>query len=157
MAEKLVFDDGIKEYEVNGRELLCFNPSDPNVYNRFCELREELPKLEDEYEVRLKELEAETGMDDLESSGKVLKLMRDTDVKVKAKLSYAFGDMNDFDKIMGGVNLLAVGKNGERIVTNLLSALQPIIESGVRQHQTDVAAQAVADAKLNRAQRRAQK
>lgn len=157
MAEKLIFDDGIKEYEVNGRELLRFNPSDPNVYNRFCALHEELPKLEEEYEAGLKELAAEVGADDLESSGKALKLMRDIDVKVKAKLSYAFGDVNDFDKIMGGVNLLAVGRNGERIVTNLLTALQPIIESGIRRHQTDAAAQAVAEAKLNRAQRRAQK
>ncbi len=125
MAEKLNFDDGIKEYEVNGRELLRFNPSDPNVYNRFCELYEELSKLEESYEAELKRLEAETTDDDVESSGKALKLMHDID--------------------------------GERIVTNLLAALQPIIEDGIRQHQSDAAAEAVAAAKLNREQRRAKK
>lgn len=157
MAEKLNFDDGIKEYEVNGRELLRFNPSDPNVYNRFCELYEELSKLEESYEAELKRLEAETTDDDVESSGKALKLMHDIDAKVKARLSYVFGEGNDFDRIMGGVNLMAIGKNGERIVTNLLAALQPIIEDGIRQHQSDAAAEAVAAAKLNREQRCAKK
>ena len=30
--EKLSFDTGIREYDVNGNGVLRFNPSDPNVY-----------------------------------------------------------------------------------------------------------------------------
>ena len=31
MAEKLSFDTGIREYEINDNGILRFNPSDPNV------------------------------------------------------------------------------------------------------------------------------
>ena len=41
--EQLFIDSGIKEYQINGKGVLRFNPSDPNVYARFLEL---VPKIE---------------------------------------------------------------------------------------------------------------
>ena len=153
MAEKLVFDNGIKEFEVNGRELLRFNPTDLNVYRRFFEVAEELPALEREYMEATKAQSGQTGGDGFAGAGEVLKIMRDFDAKIKERLSYVFGEENDFDRIVGGVNLMAVGKNGERIVTNVFAALQPILEEGVAQHRREAAGQAVAEAKARRAQR----
>ena len=35
--QKLSIDTGVQEFEINGSGVLRFNPSDPNVYNRFME------------------------------------------------------------------------------------------------------------------------
>lgn len=45
---KLFFDDGIKEFEVNGGAILRFNPSDPALYDRFRLLISKIEKLEGE-------------------------------------------------------------------------------------------------------------
>lgn len=84
-----------------------------------------------------------------------LKVLREYDVKIKSLLSEVFGPENDFDRILGGVNLAAAATNGERVVTNLLAALTPIIEAGAKRGIEDKASSAVAKAAANRAQRRA--
>ncbi len=33
--KQLTIDTGVQEFEINGSGVLRFNPSDPNVYNRF--------------------------------------------------------------------------------------------------------------------------
>lgn len=156
MSKKLVFDDGIREYEINDNGVLRFNPSDPNVYDRFCSILKELQEIEKEYEQKLSGLIAEQEQkDDFEQSEAVLAAMHEYDVRIKGRLSHVFGAQNDFDVLLGGVNLMAIGRNGERIVTNLLNALMPIMESGIREQAKDEAAAAVQQAQLNRAQRRA--
>ncbi len=144
MSARLKFDDGIKEFEVNGKELLRFNPSDPNVYRRFFEVAEELPAMEEDFRKRAERL-------DKEDAVALLGLMGELDKKVKERLSYVFGPENDFERILGGVNLMAVGQNGQRIVVNVLEAFQPILEEGVKQHRKEAAAEAVAQAKARRA------
>ena len=64
---------------------------------------------------------------------------------------------NSFDAIVDGVNLMAVAGNGERVITNLLAALYPVIEQGVQKFYDDKANAAVAAARANRQQRRAGK
>ena len=73
------------------------------------------------------------------------------DREIKEKLSGVFGPGNDFDALLGGVNVMAVGNNGQRVITNLLNALAPCIEEGAERHMKDAAQ----EAKLGRAQRRA--
>lgn len=147
MPKKLTFDDGIQSIEINGGECLRFNPTDFNVYNRFLELSDEITKIEQEF---LAEIEKAEG-----DSVKTLKTMRQYDAKIKERLTYTFGMGNDFDRILKGVNLMAVGHNGEFILTNLIQALKPIIDEGLKQFRASEAEQAVAEAKQNRAQRRA--
>ena len=60
----------------------------------------------------------------------VVQLLNRADKEIKGILSWVFGQENDFDTILGGVNLLAVADNGQRVVTNLLEALQPILVEG---------------------------
>ena len=80
-----------------------------------------------------------------------IRIMAEADRKIKDILNRVFGHGNDFHAILEGVNMLAVGSNGNRIISNLLDALTPIMEQGAK----DFADGKIAEAKLNRAQRRA--
>lgn len=155
MAQKLIIDTGVKEYDINSNGLLRFNPSDPNVYDRFIHAIGAVEALEKDYAAVATE---DGGMDEhgFPIAGKeVLSSAAAIDHKVKKILSEVFGPQNDFDQLMGGVNLMAVATNGERVITNLFAALEPIITAGVQEHLKDKAGTAVAQANANRAARRA--
>ena len=58
--EQLTIDTGLREYAVNGGSehgggVLRFNPSDPNVYSRFCTLQNQLQELEQQVQARSEE------------------------------------------------------------------------------------------------------
>lgn len=145
--EQLIFDSGIKEYQINGKGVLRFNPSDPNVYARFMDMVPKIHEIEREMNIKANQIDRKA-----EDAGeKTLRFMRETDSRIKAVLNEIFGGENDFEEILEGVNLMAVASNGERVVTNLMDALQPIMEAGAQacvQSEVDAA-------KLNRETRRA--
>ena len=157
MGIKINFDSGIKEYDVNG-STLRMNPSDPNLYARFFEAQDRLEAIEAELVERGKTIrqpaEGAPQEETIESGRQIIMLMKDADGKVKALLNAVFPG-NDFDEILAGVNTMAVGDNGERVITNLFNALVPIIEEGARAYAEDKGNAAVLTAKANRAQRRA--
>lgn len=105
------FDTGVRSYRMGGG-VLKFNPSDPNLYCRFLEAVEELAKLEADFD-----------------KGGVAAL-RELDGQVKTVLQGVFGPENDLEAVFGGLNLLAVGENGHRILENFVSALEPILKAG---------------------------
>lgn len=148
--EKIIFDSGVKEYQINDNGVLRFNPSDPNVYARFFDAAEQIQAIE-------KELVASgEALQDKENSGEAaIQLMKEADKKVKDILGQVFGPGNDFDQMLGGVNLLAVACNGERVITNLMQALLPIIEDGAQKCADQRVGDAVQLAQKNRAARRA--
>ena len=148
--EKLIFDAGIKEYEINGNGVLRFNPSDPNVYARFFDAAEQIQQIEKDLTEKGKAL-----VKDEKNGEAAIRLIQEADKKVKDLLGQVFGAGNDFDKLLGGVNLLAVAVNGERVVTNLLQALMPIIEDGAKKCADQRVDDAVALAQKNRAARQA--
>ena len=120
--EQLTIDTGLREYAVNGGPehgggVLRFNPSDPNVYSRFCTLQNQLQELEQQVQAQ-----SPTGTD-------AIQLLAQADQRAKGLLAEVFGPGNDFDAMLGGTNLLAVAGNGERVITNLFAALPPIITS----------------------------
>lgn len=150
--EKIIFDSGIKEYEINNNGVLRFNPSDPNVYARFFDAAEQIQQIENDL------VKKGESLNDAENSGEAaIRLMQEADTKVKGILSDVFGESNDFDKLLGGVNLLAVACNGERVITNLMQAMVPIIEQGAKRCAEQKVGDAVKKAKTNRALREAQK
>jgi len=151
-TQKLVFDDGRIRLDINENGVLVFNPSDFNLYERFYALTKELPELEKKYAAEVEHIpEGADSSQEMELVGQELVRAKAIDAEIKAKLSAVFGSGNDFDQLLGGVNVMAFGANGERVITNLLNALVPYIETGVKTH-TD---SEVAAAKLNREQRRA--
>lgn len=119
--EKLQFDTGMKAYRLGDGGVLRFHPGDPNLYSRFLEAVD-----------KFKALEQEMANTALEEDGQLLQAMRSADKKMKEVLNWVFGAGNDFDEILGGVNLLAVAENGERIITNLLLALEPVLLEGAK-------------------------
>lgn len=148
--KKLTFDSGILEYEVNGNAVLRFNPSDPNVYSRFMEATEKIQTVEEKLVADAKMLNNENR----DNHGElVLRILSNADKEVKAILTGVFGAENDFDQIMNGVNMLAPGSNGERVITNFLNALLPVFQEGIENYVNP----AVDKARQNRAQRRAKK
>lgn len=117
--DHLNFDTGLREYRV-GSGVLRFNPSDPNLYARFLEALEALTALETE----LSGAEAADGT-------QVLQLLAQADSRAKGILAQVFAG-NDLETVFSGVSLLAVGDNGQRLLTNFMNALEPILREGVR-------------------------
>lgn len=143
--EKIVFDSGVKEYRINGGGVLRFNPGDPNVYARFLEAADKIRSLEEKLQQQAKEL------GDSADGAAVVKLMADADKQMKQILGWVFGRDNDFDLLLSGVNLMAVAGNGQRVVTNLFEALQPILVAGAQQYADQKTEAAVKQARSRRA------
>lgn len=133
--ENIQFDSGVRTYRINGEGILRFNPGDPNVYARFLEAVEKLKEAEEELTVQ-----AEAAKDT-----QIVELMTRADEKMKAILNWVFGSGNDFGQILQGVNLLAVADNGERVVTNLFAALEPVLVEGAKRCAGEMAAKAKAE------------
>lgn len=146
--EKLNIEVGIKRYQlVEGGALLSFNPGDPNVYARYVELVPKIKFVEQEMAGKAKAVDANAS----DAGEKTLKLMRETDIRMKEILNQIFGKENNFDEILMGVNLMAVTGDGGRVITNVLDALTPIMQAGAAACvETEVNT-----ARLNREQRRA--
>ena len=120
--EKIQFDSGVRSYRINAGRILRFNPGDPNLYSRFLEAVEKLQEAEKELTRQAETAQAQD----------IVKLMTQADEKMKNILGWVFGESNDFHKLLGGVNLLAVADNGERVVTNLFAALEPVLVEGAK-------------------------
>lgn len=144
--EKLTLDFGVREFEINGNGVLRFNPGDPNVYSRLVNALDKIKGVENWLVEQSKDVPQDDG-------AAVLRLMAQADEKIKDILAWVFGGENDFDKLLCGVNLMAVCTNGERAITNLLNALTPIIQEGAENFARQQVNTAVEDARLARAQR----
>ena len=140
--EKLNINVGIKRYQlVEGGALLSFNPGDPNVYARYMEL---VPKIKDVQQEMTGKAKA-VNVNAPDAGEQTLKIMRETDRRMKDILNQIFGKENNFDDILAGVNLMAITADGSRVIDNVIDGLTPIMSEGVK----------VKTAKLNREQRRA--
>lgn len=136
--KKIKFDTGLQEIAIGGG-VLRFNPQDPNLYARFLEATEKLVAVEQEM----------VSKGEATDSSQVVVVLREADRKMKDILNWVFGTGNDFDAILGGVNLLAVGANGQRVVTNLFHALEPVILDSAK-----ACAKTQADAAVKKAEAR---
>lgn len=116
--KKLTFDTGMVTYRL-GEGALRFNPADPNVYLRFSQAVEKLQDLEKDMSAQLEQ----EGTD-------ILAVMYKTDRAIKDTLGWVFGPGNDFDALVGGVNLLAMTADGKRLVSGLFEALEPVLLEG---------------------------
>lgn len=131
--KKLTFDSGVEEFRVAGGGVLRFNPGDPNIYARFLEAEEKFKVIEQDLTEKAKALE------NTDTAQAVLALMEQADRQVKQLLDWVFGGGNDFHKALGGVNLLAVAGNGQRVVTNLFAALEDILTKGAERFAAEKA------------------
>ena len=149
--KKFIIDTGIEEFEINGGKILRFNPSDINLYKRFIDAQEEILGVEK----KLVEKAAAAGEN--MTGETVIQLLSEADTNMKTILNRVFGTGNDFNDIFEGVNLMSVATNGERVITNFVEAIRPIIEKGAEKTARAQAASDAATIRGNRAARRAQK
>ena len=119
--KKIKLDTGVTAVTL-GSGTLRFHPADPNLYVRFQEAVEKLQSVENELVAKAADADGQT----------VARLLSDADRQMKNLLDWVFGPGNDFDALLEGVNLLAVASNGERVVTNLFAALEPILVDGAK-------------------------
>lgn len=119
--KKIKLDTGVTAVAL-GSGTLRFHPADPNLYVRFQEAVEKLRSVENELVAKAADADGQT----------VARLLSDADRQMKNLLDWVFGPGNDFDALLEGVNLLAVASNGERVVTNLFAALEPILVDGAK-------------------------
>ena len=142
--EQIRFDSGMKKYRINGNGVLEFNPRDPNLFARFLEATEKIRDIETALTQQASAIAPESAGEE------TLRLMAEADRKMKNLLGEIFGSHNDFHAILQGVNLLAVAENGQRVVTNLFSALEPILLEGAKVCTGEAKAQAVEKARVRR-------
>lgn len=121
--KKLVLDTGVQEFKIQGGGVLRFHPGDPNLYARFLQAEEKLSAMEQELSRQAKDICDAQGM---------LALLGQADKQLKALLTEIFGEENDFDKALGGVNLLSVAGNGKTLAANLMGALEKILTQGAQ-------------------------
>ena len=146
--ENIVFDSGIREFRINGAGILRFNPTDPNLYGRFLKATDKISALEKELAAKAAAISAEDGM-------AAVHLMQEADESIKDILTEVFGPENNFREILGSINILAVGANGQRLLINLLDALSPILTEGAKQYANSQTEAALTQARKNRAGRKA--
>ena len=118
--QRLDLDSGIISYQL-GNGVLRLNPADPNLYERFRSAAEQIQAVQQELLRRLEEENAD-----------LTALLCQADRQIKQQLTLAFGADNDFDRLLGGVNVFAPGSNAQPVIVNLLALLQPVLEEGVR-------------------------
>lgn len=150
--ENITFDSGIRTFKINGNGVLRFNPADPNLYSRFFDAADKLREIEKELEE-----EGKNRREEPLNGETIIRLMTSADKKAKAILAEVFGRGNDFDQVFGGVNVLAVAENGERVITNFIEAIGPIIQAGAEGFANSQIAVAKKEADAMRAERTAGK
>lgn len=152
--ELLNIDIGVKSYQlVDGAAPLVFNPSDPNVYARYMNAMDTIKAVETEMAAKANAVKVENDTVEARAAAgsESLRIMEETDLRIKKILNGIFGAGNDFNEILRGVNLMAVTASGDRVINNVLNALSPIMEDGAKSCvETEIK-----EAKLNREQRRA--
>lgn len=117
--EKIKLDSGVESFRI-GAGVLRFNPTDPNLYARFLEAVDSIAALE-----------SQMGNPQVQGAEAVA-LLGEIDSRVKAILQQVFGPENDLAGIFAGVNLLALGTNGKRVLNNFFDALEPIMTRGAK-------------------------
>ncbi len=120
MAEILKFNDGFKEFAVNGDEsrIVRFNPCDFGILKRITASQKRLEELEKKY----KDAEAS----DTDELGKIA---AECDREIREEINTVFG--NDVcTPAFGTVNCLSLA-GGQPLYANLIDALLPIVESSL--------------------------
>lgn len=129
--KELNLNIGLERYQmVKGGAPLVFNPKDQNIYARFSSVIDTMNKIEQSAKEETQKITKDTP----DSSAQMLRVFENADRRMKEALNGVFGGENDFDKILCGVNLLALTDDGRRVVEVLMEALTPIFRAGAQSY-----------------------
>lgn len=105
-----------KEYQLNGKNTISVNVSDPNIIKRLKDCGEKIDKVESE-------LDAETSYDKL----------FEADATVRQIIDEAIDCPGACDAAFGAINCLAAASNGQPVYYNFLEALLPQLKEDIKQ------------------------
>lgn len=129
--KSLNFDEGYKEFSINGDEsrVIKFNPSDMAIIQRLQEAKDNISKAMD--------IRGDIELDDegkpvttLENMAKVVKHIDDT---IKQQINYIF-DYDVSDVVFGKQSPLANIK-GEPLYVRFLESVAPVISEGIKEER----------------------
>lgn len=121
----------MQSIRINGGNAVRIDLSDPSLYTRYFQAVEQICRIEERFDAR-------------KNAGA---FAQEADDAIRRELCAVFGE--DFGQMLCGANLLAVAANGERTITNLLRALQPVMKRSMEE-----CAQKQAKLALRRAKKR---
>lgn len=138
--ENLSFDTGRVTMSINGdaSRTISFNPTDPDIVNRFLLLADTCEKKEKEFEKKVEETnrKAMAEQDPLARARMKNDLDQEIDRFFREKVNEIFGE--DADKsIFGEVSPTAVTGNGTTVFQNFIQAILPVFEQEIKRRETE--------------------
>lgn len=131
--QNLQFDDGYKEFSINGDEsrIIRFNPADFSIIERIKAAYDEIDKaskLEEDIELKADG----TPIDDL---GRAAEIVTGINNKVREMIDYIFNSPVS-DKVFGKQSPLSIVK-GRPLWQGFLECLEPVIKTEVKKAQEE--------------------
>ena len=129
--QNLVFDEGYKEFTINGDEnrVIRFNPSDFAILKRLDEARNkilEAMKIQDDIELD----DEGKPIENLENASKIVKHIDDT---IKEQINYVFD--YDVSKAVFGNQSPMANIKGLPLYARFMESIKPVIESAMNEER----------------------
>lgn len=121
--EKLTFDTGIKEYEVNGGEILRFNPSDSAFVGKLFNAFDSLDKKQEIYRAQI---------DSMKDKREIFEIAHKQDIEMRTIIDGVFGPI--CDSLFGDMNVYAMA-DGLPVWCNFLLAIIDEVDTSFAREQ----------------------
>lgn len=121
--EKLTFDTGIKEYEVNGGEILRFNPSDSAFVGKLFNAFDSLDKKQEIYRAQI---------DSMKDKREIFEIAHNQDIEMRTIIDGVFGPI--CDSLFGDMNVYAMA-DGLPVWCNFLLAIIDEVDTSFAREQ----------------------
>ena len=118
MTTKLIYDDGLRTYELPNGKTIRFNPTDPNIYKRCVEAFENAKKLEDE--LRAQKIDLDT--DGKPKQDTAIEIMQQMDAEIRKLTDYAL-NAEVSEAVYGQQSVFALVANGEYLFISFLDCI----------------------------------
>lgn len=122
-SRELNFDDGLVQFNVNGKATITFNPTDSAFVERLYEAFETLDKRQDEYKARV---------DKIGDKREIFDLAKQQDAEMREIIDGVLGPVSD--PIFGSMNVYAMA-NGLPVWCNLLLAVMDEVDTTFSREQ----------------------
>lgn len=121
--EKLTFDTGIKEYEVNGGAILRFNPSDSAFVGKLFNAFDSLDKKQEIYRAQI---------DSMKDKREIFEIAHNQDIEMRTIIDGVFGPI--CDSLFGDMNVYAMA-DGLPVWCNFLLAIIDEVDTSFAREQ----------------------
>ena len=125
MAEKLTFETGIKEFDINGKATVSFNPTDAAFVERVYDALTGLEQKQDQFQAEVKEIDGD--------EDRLFAYSKERDEEMRGIIDGLLGE-GVSAKLFGNMNCYALGE-GIPIWMNLMFAITETIQKAFTSEQ----------------------